>query len=104
MSRVVVNPRIEVEIRTDLKFQAAIEEVGREGLEFAETHVPYDPLSNEEHIRDTLRIERTAEGGRHIVAGTDHWWVPEFGTEDQAARPYLRPLITALGLRTGSFL
>lgn len=78
------------------KLQAAphIQEVAEEGLALAQAHVPVDTGE----LLDSLHIEDIPEGGKRIVAGTDHWQFPEFGTSDQAAEPYLRPLIDELGL------
>ncbi len=74
--------------------QPYIADVAEQGLEVAQRLVPVDTGE----LRDSLHVEDAPDGGKRIVAGTDHWQFPEFGTSEMAAEPYLRPIIDELGL------
>lgn len=74
--------------------QPHIESVAEEALRLAQDHVPVDTGE----LRDSLHIEDAENNGKRVVVGTDHWLFPEFGTSEQAAQPYMRPVIDELGL------
>lgn len=77
----------------EIEAQPYIAEVADQALEVAQHLVPVDTGE----LYDSLHVE-DAEGGKRVVAGTDHWVFPEFGTSEMPAEPYLRPIIDALGL------
>lgn len=96
MGRFVPNPRVAIAILADPGFQARMELIGQEGLEQAKERAPVGETGN---LRDSLKVERLSNGGRRISANVDYWGFVEFGTSDTPAQPYLRPTLTALGLR-----
>jgi len=71
-----------------------IEDVAQQALARAQSLCAVDTGE----LRDSLHIEDAPDGGKRVVAGTDHWLFPEFGTSEMAAEPYLRPVIDDLGL------
>lgn len=97
MGKFVLNPRLIPEMLADAEFQAALEVVGDEGLEEAQRRVPVATGA----LRDSLRVERITDG-RRISANVDYWGFVEYGTADTPEQPYLRPTLTALGLRIAS--
>lgn len=96
MGRFLPNPRVALAILADAEFQARMEAIGREALEEAKQRAPVGETGN---LRDSLKVERLTNGGRRVSANVDYWGFVEYGTSDTPAQPYLRPTLTALGLR-----
>lgn len=89
----VPNPRLEADIARDRSVRAAMLEAAEAAAEWARDHVPVDTGE----LQGSIHAEATDEGAR-VVAGTDHWIFPEFGTSEMAPSPYLRPSIDGVGL------
>jgi len=90
---------VKVDVRSGLGIfdrvrQQICEDVAQQALARAQSLCPVDTGE----LRDSLHIEDAPDGGKRVVAGTDHWLFPEFGTSEMAAEPYLRPVIDDLGL------
>lgn len=95
MTRFRPNPSFLVKLVATAQFNRHMDRIADAGLEFAEEHVPVDTGE----LKDSLHIVK--EGPvRRIVAGTDHWFFPEFGTSTSPEQPYLRPIVPFLRLKT----
>jgi hypothetical protein len=94
VSNLVVNPAFADEVARGPEIQAQLQQLAEEGLAVAQQLVPVDTGE----LLDSLHIEDAPDGGKRVVAGTDHWQFPEFGTFDDEAQPYLRPIVDAIGL------
>jgi HK97 gp10 family phage protein len=95
VSDFIPNPNFIHDLLNEAPAQHMMDDFAQQGLEAAQRLVPVDTGE----LRDSLHIEDgEAEGSKRIVAGTDHWQFPEFGTSTQAAEPFLRPIIDELGL------
>lgn len=95
MGKFIPNPLVGAAIVVDPEFQARMELIGQEALSFARDHAPVATGN----LRDSLKVERLSNGGRRVSTDVDYWLFPEFGTVNMPAEPYLRPTLTALGLR-----
>ena len=93
-SSFVLNPLLEREIRAEAGVHRLVDDRADAALEYAEEHVAVE--SGE--LKASLHLEDAPDGGRRLVAGTDHWQYVEFGTIDDPAQPYLRPASQAVGL------
>ncbi len=94
MGEFVPVPGLDEQLKTDPDVEAGVQDAADEGLARAQDLVPVDTGE----LRDSLHIEDGEGGGKRIVAETDHWQFPEFGTSDMPAEPYLRPVIDDIGL------
>lgn len=97
MSTVFIpNPNFIHEVLEEPMADQMFEDLGEQGLEIAQRLVPVDTGE----LHDSLHTEELDDGepGVRIVAGTDHWMFPEFGTSETPAQPYLRPVLDELGL------
>lgn len=71
-----------------------VENAAEEAANWARDHCPVDTGE----LQDSIEVIDGPEGGKRIIVGTDHWIYPEFGTSSQAAQPFLRPSVDAVGL------
>lgn len=90
----IPSPTLEKDILEEPLLEHGMKDLAEQGLEIAKRLVPVDTGE----LQDSLHVEETENGGQAIVAGTDHWQFPEFGTSEMAAEPYLRPVIDEIGL------
>jgi bacteriophage HK97-gp10 putative tail-component len=89
------NPLLRTQLLVDPQFQSAMDGVAQAALEDALAHVPVDTGA----LKASLHVEDGPDGGKRVVAGTDHWLYVEFGTSDQAPESFLRPIIANIGLK-----
>lgn len=92
---VVFIPRPDLEVAVAEEAAPAVDEVAQAALDEAQSLCPVDTgeLLASLHVEDG-----DAPGAKRVVAGTDHWLYPEYGTSEMPAEPYLRPVIDSLGL------
>jgi HK97 gp10 family phage protein len=91
----IPNPNIEREIKTDSGVREMLDDLGEQALDEAQSLAPVATGA----LRDSLAITRLDEGGVRLSVNVDYWLFPEFGTVNMPPEPYLRPTLTALGLR-----
>lgn len=90
------NPTFLARVAGTVLFNHAMDTVAERGLEFAKEHVRVDTGA----LKDSLHVEKDAQGVRRVVAGTDHWLFNEFGSRSDPGQPFLRPIIPFLRLHT----
>lgn len=90
-SKFLADPKATEQVTAEA--QPAIADIAEQALADARAHVPIETGE----LYDSLHIEEI-ENGKRVVAGTDHWVFPEFGTSEMAAQPYLRTIIDDIGL------
>lgn len=95
MGSFIPNPLFVQEILHGPVLDNSLQEIAEEGLRIGLSLVARDTGE----LADSMHVEDNPDGpGKRIVAGTDHWLYPEFGTSDMPAQPYLGPIPDALGL------
>jgi hypothetical protein len=82
-------------LRDSQEVQAGMDTIAEAALADAKAHVRVDTGE----LRDSLHLEDAPDGGRRLVAGTDHWLSEEFGTSEDPGQSFLRPVIANLGLK-----
>lgn len=94
MAEFIPNLAFLAELAVDPFFNAQMDIIGGVALAEVLMRVPVDTGA----LRDSITLEHLAGGGQRITAGTDHWFYPEFGTSYIAPEPYLRTILTSMGL------
>lgn len=56
------------------------------------------PIGETGELYDSLHAEKGPVGISYVIAGTDHWIFPEFGSWNYGPEPYLRPALDSVKL------
>lgn len=90
----IPNRFIKPQLLVDPELQAMMEVLGNQARESAERDAPV--LTG--RLKASIRVERTSDGGRRIIADVPYAIFVEYGTSDTPMQPFLRPALSKLGL------
>jgi hypothetical protein len=91
----VPDPTLWKQIQVDPGIGRSMERVAQEALRVAQNLAPVGETGD---LKQSLHIEAGEGNSVSVVVAVDYWLFPEYGV-NQPPQPYLRPALSAVGLK-----